>query len=216
MSQSVKKLILFTLSACPMGRSMNTIIGELLACKKELAYEVVYVDVDHETTNRYRIKMNPTTLFLDGSGVELYRIEGFKETEEVWNLFRQIEEGSLRSEAPREENRETTETYTIYLFQNGNAVPVETTVINKTSVKAPRITTIQQLLRTRPEGFDNPFPADTSLERVSFHHDSCVVTLRSTNEVSMEETDRMKTLLAHTLAVYGISEIKLEWMKQSN
>ena len=43
MIQSVKKLILFTLSACPMGRSMNTVIGELLACKKELAYEVVYV-----------------------------------------------------------------------------------------------------------------------------------------------------------------------------
>ena len=43
MSQSVKKLILFTLSACPIGRSMNTVIGELLACKKELACEVVYV-----------------------------------------------------------------------------------------------------------------------------------------------------------------------------
>ncbi|SMF25327.1 hypothetical protein SAMN02744102_02200 [Paenibacillus barengoltzii] len=211
MSQSVKKLILFTLSACPMGRSMNTVIGELLACKKELAYEVVYVDVDHETTNRYCVKVNPTTLFLDLNGSELYRIEGFKETTEVWDLVRQIEEGSLRSEEAREENREITETYTIYLFQNGNAVPVETTVINKTSVKAPRITAIQQLLRTRPEGFDNPFPIDTSLERVSFHNESGVVTLRSTKEVSMDQTERMKVLLARTLATYGITEIKLEW-----
>lgn len=68
MSQSIKKLILFTLSACPMGRSMNTVIGELLTCKKEFAYEVVYVDVDHETTNRYCVKVNPTTLFLNQIG----------------------------------------------------------------------------------------------------------------------------------------------------
>lgn len=212
MAQSVKKLMLFTLSACPMGRSMNTVIRELVTRRKELVHEVVYVDVDHETTNRYRIKTNPTTLFLDGGGAELYRLEGFRETEEVWNLLRRIEEGALRSEPPREENRETAETYTIYLYQNGRAVPVETTVINKTSVKAPRITAIRQLLRTRPEGYDNSFPPDASLERVSFHGNSCVVTLRSAAERSGEETDRMKILLAQTLAVYGISDIRLEWV----
>jgi hypothetical protein len=216
MRQLVRKMMLFTLSACPMGRSMNTVIGEILTCKNDLAYQVVYVDVDYETTNRYRVKMNPTTLFFDLNGRELYRIEGFMETAEVWKLFSQIEEGSLRSEEPREENRETNETYTLYLYHNGHIVPVEEEVKNLTSVAAPRITVIQQLLRTRPEGFDNPFPVDTSLDRVAFHNQYGVVTLRAQNEVGKQETERMKELLTRTLNAYGITEVILEWTTGSN
>ncbi|MFC4600265.1 hypothetical protein [Cohnella hongkongensis] len=211
MSVSVKKLILFTVSACPIGRTMHTVINELLDRQKDLAYERVYLDINHEETNRYRVKVNPTTIFLDGNDVEVYRMEGFKETDEIRLLIRQVEEGLLRTEAPHEENREITETYTIYLFKNGNPVPVETTVINKTSVKAPRITAIQQLLLSRSEGFDNPFPIDTSLDQVSFHHDTCVITFRSTTEVRKHDVDRMKRLLVCTMRAYGISEIKVEW-----
>lgn len=216
MSQLVRKIILFTLSACPMGRSMNIVIGEILTCKKDLSYEVVYVDVDHETTNRYRVKMNPTTLFLDLNGSELYRIEGFMETEEVWNSFREIEKGSLRSEEPREENRETTDTYILYLYHNGHVIPVEEEVKNLTSVAAPRITVIQQLLSTRPEGFDNPFPRDASLEQVTFIDKYGVVRLHAPNEVDKQETERMKALLIRTLEAYGITEIILEWMTDSD
>jgi hypothetical protein len=157
MSVSLKKLILFTLSACPIGRSMNTVINELLASQKNLAYEKVYLDINHEKTNRYRVMMNPTTIFLDGNDDEVYRVEGFKEIYEVYRLIRKVEAGLLRTEVPQGENREIAETYTIYLFHNGNAVPIETSVINKTSVKAPRINSIRQLLRSRPEGFENPF-----------------------------------------------------------
>lgn len=211
MRQKVQKMILFTLSACPMGRSMNTVIGEILACKNDLAYQVVYVDVDYATTNRYRVKKNPTTLILDHNDSELYRIEGFMETAEVWNLFGQIEEGSLRSEAPREENQEKSEPYTVYLYQHGHVVPVETQLINLTSVRAPRITVIQQLLRTRLEEFENPFPLDTSLERVAFHNEHGVVTLHARNEVDKQQSERMKALLTRTLMDYGITEVILEW-----
>jgi hypothetical protein len=215
MSQTVKKIILFTLSACPLGRSMNTVIRECLTYMKDLSYETVHVDVDHKTTNHYRVKMNPTTLFLDANDRELYRIEGFMETQEVLNLFRQVDEGTLRSEVPREENRALNETYTLYLYRNGQVVPVEVKSVNRTSVKAPRITAIKRLLSTRPEGFENPFPADASLERVSFNVGYGVVTLYSTNEVSKQDTERMAVLLKLTLAVYGVKEVKLEWITDS-
>ncbi|GIP32529.1 thioredoxin family protein [Paenibacillus sp. J2TS4] len=215
MSERIKKLLLFTLSACPMGRSMNTVLGEVLASKQDLAYEIVYVDVDHETTNHYRVKTNPTTLFLDWNGKELYRLEQFRETSEVMGLFEQIEEEGLRSDEPREENEATNESYTVYLYDRGQAVPVKTESINRTSVKAPRISTIKQLLRTRPEGLDNPFPADASLEQVSFHIDSGIVTLRSSSAPNDQENRQMEALLALTLAPYGIHEIKLEWVENS-
>lgn len=138
-------------------------LGEVLSVKQDTSYEVVYVDADHETTNHYRIKANPTTLFLALDGQELYRFEGFKETTEVMDLLEQMEEGTLRSEENREENRESKEVYTIYLFDAEQIVPVEVESINLTSIKAPRITAIQQLLRERRDGLENPFPEHTSL-----------------------------------------------------
>lgn len=212
MKQTVKTLMLFTLSACPMGRSMNQVIEEFLTHKKELTYNIVFVDLDDKTTNHFRIKTNPTTLFLDQKGKELYRIEGFKETEELWDLFKQIENGSLRSELP-EENHETIETYTLYFYKDDDIVPIQKPWINKTSVKAPRITAIQQLLRTRPNGLYNPFPLDATLDQVSFEKKSGVVTLRSKKKVSLEETKRMEVLLTRTLQPYGIRGITVNWME---
>ncbi|MEX2460643.1 MAG: thioredoxin family protein [Paenibacillaceae bacterium] len=195
---------------------MNTVIDEILTCKNDLAYQIVYVDVDHETTNRYRVKTNPTTLFLDNNDRELYRIEGFMETTEVWSLFTQIEEGSLRSEEPWEENRGTIETYTFYLYHNGHVVPVKEEVKNLTSVAAPRITAIQQLLSSRPDGFDNPFPRGTSLEQVTFNDKYGVIRLHTPHEVDKQETEQMKALLLRTLAAYGITDIILEWMSDTD
>jgi len=211
MSQQVAKLMLFTLSACPIGRSIQTVNGEVLTVKKDVGYELVYVDADHETTNQYRIKANPTTLFLADNGQELFRFEGFKETEEVLGLFEQVEEGALAPLADREENRQTEEVYTVYLYDAEQIVPVEVTYRNLTSVKAPRITAIQQLLRAERKGLENPFPAQTYLEAVSFQNQSGVVTLRSDGKGSASQAERMRVLLAHTLAAYGVSEVQLEW-----
>ncbi|UQZ33431.1 hypothetical protein C2I18_07590 [Paenibacillus sp. PK3_47] len=97
MRQTIDKILLFTLSACPMGRSMKTVLEEWLASENEygITFDVIYVDVDPETTNRYRIKVNPTTIFLDGDSMELYRIEGFKEIEDVRRLTNQLKKGLL-------------------------------------------------------------------------------------------------------------------------
>lgn len=38
MSQQVAKLMLFTLSACPMGRSIQTVLSEVLTVKKDIGY----------------------------------------------------------------------------------------------------------------------------------------------------------------------------------
>ncbi|WP_312113266.1 hypothetical protein [Brevibacillus reuszeri] len=205
MSQQIAKLMLFTLSACPMGRSVHTVLGEVLTVKKGIAYEIVSIDADHETTNRYKIKANPTTLFLAEGGQELYRFEGFIETTEVLRMFEQIEEGTLRSKEIREENRESKEVYTIYLYDGEQMVPVELETINLTSVKTPRITAIQQLLRAQRDGLENPFPENTSLEKVSFQNQSGVITLRIDTKVSPKQAKRMQALLARTLAIYGVN-----------
>lgn len=212
MTQQVAKLMLFTLSACPLGRSIQTVLGEVLTVKKKLNYEAVYVDADPETTNRYRIKSNPTTLFLSDGELELYRFEGFKETAEVLAIIEQIEEGILASSENREENQQTEEVYTVYLYEGEQIVPIAVSYINLTSVKAPRITAIQQLLCVRRDGLENPFPEHASLEAVSFQKESGVVTLRSDEKVSASQAKRMRVLLSHTLAFYGVSEVALEWV----
>lgn len=59
---------------------MGTVLREVTALFPELNFGTVYVEIQVEEANRYRIKTNPTTLFVDENGLELYRLEGFHET----------------------------------------------------------------------------------------------------------------------------------------
>lgn len=211
MNNAVHKMMLFTLSACPVGRSMGTVLQETVERHPEIAWDAVAVDIMTDVTNQYRIKQNPTTLFLDREGRELYRLEGFQETEQVLDAIRKINEGNLRSEAEYEPNRESTEMYTIYLIKEGELVPVETRYINATSVRAPRITAIQLLLRTRPDGFVNPFPPSARLERVDFFEgkrgEIRIAADREALDAGAESV--MREALALTLSHFGIEETKL-------
>ncbi|MCY9667537.1 hypothetical protein M5X11_21900 [Paenibacillus alginolyticus] len=209
MNQIVRKVMLFTLSACPLGRSMNSVLGEVRRCVEGLEFQIVHVDVDTDVTNHYRIKTNPTTLFLDLHDNELYRFEGLKETEVTLRIMEQINEESLRIHAAREENQENEETYVIYLVQNETVVPLETSYLNKTSVKAPRITAIKQLLQTRIKGYINPFPSSTSLELVHFEHEHAEIVLRVDRSENHLDKDRMKELLKKTLSHFGVVDVEL-------
>ncbi|GED34102.1 hypothetical protein P9G84_31745 [Brevibacillus centrosporus] len=68
MSETVKKIILLTLTACPMGRSMGEVLQEIRSSFPELETETVYVELDAKRTNDFRVKNNPTLLFLSISG----------------------------------------------------------------------------------------------------------------------------------------------------
>ncbi|KKC47795.1 hypothetical protein CA600_05255 [Paenibacillus sp. VTT E-133280] len=212
MNLPVKKMMLFTLSACPLGRSMNNVLREVQICQDELSYEVVHVDVHPDLANHYRIKTNPTTLLVDASNQELYRFEGFKETEETLRIIGQVNNKSLRSSDDLPENQEITETYVIYLYQNGMAVPVETFYVNKTSIKAPRITAIGQLLNTRIDKYDNPFPPSSALEGVHFEQGIGEVTILVHPSEAELDQEKMKIVLEHTLAPYGIKSVNIKWI----
>lgn len=216
MDSQIKKIMLFTLSACPLGRSMGTVLREVIKIFKKIELETVFTDVQTEMTNFYRVKKNPTTIFIDDSGNEKYRVQEFLETEHVINLLEQINQGeSERREI--EENRESEERYTIYLFQNEETVPIEVIYTNPTSVRAPRIIAIKLLLAAQYDGFMNPFPASAELELVLFKdkHGEIIIDMCEV-DCCKADRDKMKGLLVKTLSHFGIEEVDITITNYNN
>ncbi|WP_282940349.1 thioredoxin family protein [Paenibacillus sp. RC67] len=210
MKHKVNKIILFTLSACPTGRSMGTVLREVKEKVITIEFETIYVDIQTEITNEYRIKTNPTTLFLDHEGKELYRVEGFQETEHILELLEQLDSKEIKGSQSYEANVETVETYTVYLYNQDSLEAVEIQQANKTSVRAPRITAVQILLKVRKEGFENPFPASASLELVQFNGSFGEITIRMTREDEQQgDKEKMRLALVKTLNHFGIDDVKL-------
>jgi hypothetical protein len=209
MELEVDKIILFTLSACPTGRSMGHVIREVKRIYDGINVETAYVDIQTELTNKYQVKKNPTTLFLDKEGNELHRIEKFQETESVINLIERLHEQEVVVRQ-FEENKETVENYTVYLFQNDIAVPIEIQVANKTGVQAPRIIAINTLLKARRQGYVNPFPHSSSLELVNFNNNfgDIVINIKSEEEEQVYK-EKMRVALVSTLSHFGIDDVEL-------
>ncbi len=159
--------VTFTLTACPMGRSMGEVLQDIRSSFPELETETVYVELDAKRTNDFRVKNNPTLLFLSTSGKELYRLEGFHETEEVKVIIRDIPAQDA-SRVTCEENTPSAEHKIIYLIRNNEPVPVQIEYQNLTTVKAPRITAVQLLLQTRLPGYENPLSESSSNTACSF------------------------------------------------
>lgn len=209
MEHKVKKILFFTLSACPVGRSMGTVLREVRRIYDWIELETIYVDIQTELTNLHRVKKNPTTIFLDAAGNEKYRVEEFLETEHVINLLEKVNQGeSERREL--EENRESEERYTIYLFQNEEIVPIEVIYTNPTSVRAPRITAIKLLLAAQYDGFMNPFPASAELDLVLFKDKQGEIIIdMSEVDCCRAEREKMKRLLEKTLSHFGIEDVDI-------
>lgn len=207
-----KKIILFTLSACPMGRSMGTVLREVAVLFPELNFETVYVEIQVEEANNYRIKTNPTTLFVDENSRELYRLEGFHETNIVTDTIEKINQNKIELEPELAENKETVEKYLLYLLKDGKFSPVEVSYNNRTSIKAPRITVITLLVQASIEGYSNPFPPGTTLELVQFRDTTGIITLKLAS-VDQATLETMKEALKQTLSQYGIKQVELVLQK---
>ncbi|MCY9657167.1 thioredoxin family protein [Paenibacillus chondroitinus] len=214
MERAVNKILLFTLSACPMGRSMGSVLREVERIFDKIELETIFVDVQTELTNQYRVKANPTTMFLDQEGKELYRIEGFQETEQVIDLIERLERQDMDSAEQYEENQATLEQYTVYLYQNDSLVAVEIPYENKTSVRAPRITAIKVQLQAQEAGYQNPFPRSASLELVQFKGSAgdIVINMKNEDEQGIDK-EKMRLALSKTLSHFGVAEIELTLTK---
>jgi len=206
----VSKIFLFTVSACALGRTTGTVMRELAQTYSSLEFETIYVDVQVEIANEYRVKTHPTTMFLDQEGNELSRIETFKETGEIIDLINRLNEQEQVPVKSYAENQMSHETYRIYLLQNNVPVPIEVSYLNKTSIKTPRITAIHLLLNTCPEGFENPFPKSTALEWVQFNGNIGNITLMMSGEDQLKaEKEKMASVLRKTLSQFGIIDVTI-------
>lgn len=210
MEQSVTRIALFTVKACPIGRNMGHVCQEIAARYPDIQIGTYYVEDDIDETNRYRIKRHPTVLFLDQHGKELYRAEGFTDTDEVARIIEQIRLQKLPSTADYDENAPVVEKYTIYLYRDGVPMPVDVEYNNATGVRAPRITAVRLLLTTRPDHYENPFPEKTTLELIQFEGTRAVVHLRMRRGNFVPDREKMKRLLQKTLAAFGIEEVQVE------
>lgn len=210
MKHNVDKILLFTLAACPTGRSMSQVLGELHERYPELATQIYYTEVHIAETNHYRIKQNPTLLFLSKEGKELSRLEGFHETEAVETHLHQLEEGTVGQEVPPGENVATLEKYSLHLYKEAQLQALEVEYLNPTGVKAPRITAIQLQLTTQKPGLINPFPEGTKLELVQFDGAKGCIYLQMDQPVTDQQLERMKRALQATLKPFGIEEIEVQ------
>lgn len=209
MKQSVYKIMLFTLNACPMGRSMGAVLNEIKLKLPQIQFETIHVEVMTDITNHYRIKKNPTVLILDEAENELYRIEGFIETKNVIEIIEKLNNKVSLSNNNYEMNKETIETYTIYLYKNNDLVPIEKQYTNLTSVQAPRITAIHLLINSKIDGYKNPFPSNAALELVNFDQNRGKILIHVKEEVDELEENKMKCALTKTLTHFGIDDIEL-------
>lgn len=138
MDNKVNKIMLFTLSACPVGRSMGTVLNETRIHFPQVDIKTIYVEMEPDITNQYKIKKNVTTLFLDGQHQELYRLEGFVETAEMIKTIENINNGTILSSETYEQNKGSMEFYTVYLYNDEEEiVPINMPYYNQTSVQAP-------------------------------------------------------------------------------
>ncbi|WP_134704396.1 hypothetical protein [Ammoniphilus sp. YIM 78166] len=175
----------------------------------DIMFQTFYVDVDIAQTNHYRIKKNPTTLLVGEDDQELFRLEGFKETEEILNIIDGIGNQVRNPIVPLEENKETNEKYMIYLLDKDSLAPVQTNYKNMTSVKTPRITLINLLLKANVEGLENPFPSNTILELVQFEGSKGHIEFRFPRKIKEAEIIKMKLALEKSLLAYGITEVEI-------
>ena len=201
-------LMLFTVSACPVGRNMGTVLQEVAARHPELRVETVYVDAEPEKTNRYRVKKNPSLLLLQEGGVESMRLEGFHDTEAVERALRQIQNGEVPMQS-YEENRASVETYRVFLWQGDDLVPVDVTYRNPTGVPTPRITAIQLLLQATAADAENPFPTGTALEKVQFAGEQARVDLIVPHTILLANRERMQKALEQTLSAYQVRNVEM-------
>ncbi|MBP1930881.1 thioredoxin family protein [Ammoniphilus resinae] len=207
--KELRKILLFTLSACPMGRSIGTVLTEIGDQYPEFEIERVYVEIQTDMANRYKVKTNPTTVFLNPMGEELYRFEGFKETEEILQIIEGIESVQWVGSPILDENRESIEEYTVYLWKENATVPVQILYRNLTSIKAPRITAIRCLLQYQKEGYENPFPFGTELELVQFKDGQGQIDLKVKQKVNEQTVEMMHLCLQKTLQHFGVNEVKM-------
>lgn len=188
---------------------MGTVLNEVAELFPELNIERIYVEVQVDEANHYKVKTNPTVLFTDENDKELYRLEGFHETDVVKEVIQKINQGKIRSTQELVENTETKEKYVIYLLKQGKFSSVEVTYNNQTSIKAPRITAVTLLLEASKEGYSNPFPAGTTLELVKFENTKGIITLKFEKDVEQADLELMKRALKLTLSHYGIRDIEI-------
>jgi thioredoxin 1 len=76
---------------CIPCKMMAPILEELKEEYKEV-FEVMFIDVwkDPQPGKRYKIRVIPTQIFLDGSGKELFRHEGFYSREDILNKWAEL------------------------------------------------------------------------------------------------------------------------------
>ncbi|WP_054957276.1 thioredoxin family protein [Paenibacillus dakarensis] len=212
MKRTIRKLLLFTVTACPTGRSMNTVLHEVNSQLNRVEYDLVYIDVQHEIANQYGITQNPTTLFLDERDSEVYRVEGFKDTRDIIDIIHGVELGDLTGTKNLTNTNTTQEKYTVYLFKSEESepVPVETEYNNKTAVVTPRITAIRLQLAAAEERLSNPFPPKSELLEIDFVNHAAMVKIRIQRPDAVMETGKMELALLYTLRHFGIQSVDLQ------
>jgi thiol-disulfide isomerase/thioredoxin len=90
-TEPLPRLIDLGADKCIPCKMMAPILEELKEEYKGV-FEVMFIDVwkDPQSGRQYKIRVIPTQIFLDGSGKELFRHEGFYSREDILNKWAEL------------------------------------------------------------------------------------------------------------------------------
>ena len=81
----------FSRALCPVCAKMAAILKEVQArYGDQVEVRILHIETDEGLFNQYRVSFVPTQIFLDGSGREVFRNEGFFSKEEIVGKLKEL------------------------------------------------------------------------------------------------------------------------------
>jgi hypothetical protein len=220
-SREVTRIAAFTLEGCGSCSKTLNELNRLEAEFTQYGYDRYSILEDSDIVNRYAVVKHPTVLFLNEQGHELGRLEQEVDAAAIKHKLAALAEVPIapvasnaikQAEAPARSQAST-----IYLMDaSGGYLPVTQYNPVATNVQYPKVAAMRQLFELQggsslPDSLINPIPDEVAFVQIRSDGDVTVIELSEHYEawVGTETGSQIESLIAHTLASYGVEQLRV-------
>ncbi len=219
-SREVSRIAAFTLEGCGSCSKTLNELNRLEAEFTQYGYDRYSILEDSDTVNRYAVVKHPTVLFLNEQGQELGRLEQEVDAAAIKHKLAALAaapSAPVASDAVQQaEAPDRSQASTVYLMNAaGGYVPVTQYLPVATRVQFPKVAAMRQLFGLRgsslPDSLVNPIPDGVAFVQLRADGNVTVVELsdRYDEWVGTETGSQLESLIAHTLASYGVQQLRV-------
>ncbi len=219
-SRSVSRIAAFTLEGCGSCSKTLNELNRLEAEFTQYGYDRYSILEDSDIVNRYAVVKHPTVLFLNEQGHELGRLEQEADAAAIKHKLAELAAAPaapIASDAVQQaEAPDRSQASTVYLMDAaGGYVPVTQYLPAATRVQYPKVAAMRLLFELRgsslPESLINPVPDEVAFVQLRADGDVTVIELSEQYDawVGTETGSQLESLIAHTLAGYGVKQLRV-------